>query len=101
MRLRSVAPARLLTRIKSKRSIIWNILQEVILSCGIFHFYAVMFQAVGYDQVVYVEDQVIAGYLVKDFLGDGYGGALVFHYYFGLTGFVVDYRVAATGHSVE
>ena len=56
MRLPSVVPARLqpLTKIDSEIRIVWNILQECILSCGIFHFYAVVFESIADNQVVYM-----------------------------------------------
>ena len=93
MRLPSAAPAKQLLRTtsKSKFRISWNILQETIFSCGIFHFYAVVFESVADNEVVHVENQVVAGYLVEDLLGDGYSGSFVFYYYFGLACFVVDY----------
>ena len=68
-----------------------DVLEKCIFTCVVIHPDTVVFQAIADDKVVYVEDQVVAGDLVKYLLGDGYGGALVFHYYFGLAGFVVDY----------
>ena len=56
MRLPSAAPVRLQlrTKIKSELIISWNILQETILSCGIFHFYAVVFEAIANNEIIYV-----------------------------------------------
>ena len=87
MRLQpSVAPVRLqLKRINSDIRIIWNILQEDIFSCGIFHSYTVVFEAVGDYKVVYVEDQVVAGNLIKDFLCDGNIRSFVLDYHFRLS----------------
>lgn len=45
--------------------------------------------------------QIIPAYLVKDFLCDGYGGALVFHNDLGRAGFVIDDTVATTAHTIE
>ena len=59
-----------------------------------------MFESIADYQIVYVENKIVAGYLIKDLLSYGYGRALVFYYYFGLAGFVVDYGIAAAGHSV-
>ena len=46
-----------------------------------------------------MENQVVAGYLVENFLGYVYGWAFVFYYNFGLTSFVIDYRIASATHS--
>lgn len=60
-----------------------------------------MFESVADYEIIHVEDQVVAGNLIKYFLCDGYGGALVFNDYLRLAGFVIDDTVASATHSIE
>ena len=71
--------------------VLGNVLEKCVFTCVVVHADTVVFESVADYQIVYVENYIVAGYLIKDLLGDGYSGSFVFYYYFGLACFVVDY----------
>lgn len=60
-----------------------------------------MFEAVADDEVVHLEDKIVAAYLVEYLLGDGDVGRFVLDDHAGTDFAVVEHGVAAAAHAVE
>ena len=71
--------------------VLGNVLEKCVNTYVVVHLDAEVFDAVADYEVIHVENQVVAGYLVKDLLSDGYGRSFVFDNDFWGSGLVVDY----------
>ena len=70
-------------------------MKKCVFPRNIVHPDAVVLEAVAYNQIIYMKNNVVAGNLIKDFLTDVNRRSFVFHYDFGRSGSVIDYRIAA------